>query len=98
MNTRSGEHILASSFDLAPRLAALQAAGYVVASDYRGDPPKWLTTALQDVDLHIVNCKGVKVDDTPVLLKLATLEELVGTKNAIDNRRNHGTIQDGRIE
>jgi hypothetical protein len=42
---------MASQFDLASRLAALQAAGLKVSSEYRGTPAIWLTAALQDVDL-----------------------------------------------
>ena len=72
---------MASQFDLAPRLAALQAQGLTVASDYHGNPAKWLQTALQDVDVRVVNCKGTKVDDVPVLVRLSKLESLVnGTK------------------
>jgi len=68
---------MASRFDLEPRIEALQAAGLNVDTDYRGDPPKWLTLALNDVDLHIINCKGVKADDTVILVKLTKLEQLI---------------------
>ncbi len=46
---------MASQFDLAPRLAALQAQGLKIESEYKGSPAKWLTTALNDVDLRVVN-------------------------------------------
>ena len=68
---------MASQFDLAPRIAALQASGLVVTSEYRGNPPAWLTSALDGVDLHVLNCKGVKVDDTIVMVRLAKLEQLI---------------------
>lgn len=68
---------MASHFDLAPRLAALQAAGLKVSSEYRGTPAIWLTAALKDVDLCAVNVRGVKLDDTIVMVKLSKLEELV---------------------
>ena len=68
---------MASRFDLAPRIAALQATGLTVATDYQGKPPKWLMGALADVDLRVLNCKGTKADDTVVMVKLATLEQLV---------------------
>jgi hypothetical protein len=68
---------MASRFDLAPRIEALQAAGLNVGSDYKGDPPKWLVSALDDVDLRVVNVKGIKADDTVVMVKLATLEQFV---------------------
>jgi hypothetical protein len=72
---------MASQFDLAPRLAALEAAGMAVTSEYRGAPPQWLTTALDGVDLRVVNCKGVKPDDVVVMVKLSKLEELVAAAN-----------------
>jgi hypothetical protein len=68
---------MASQFDLAPRIEALQAAGLVIATDYQGRPAKWLTSALTDVDFCVLNCKGVGTNDTVVLVKLATLEQLV---------------------
>jgi hypothetical protein len=68
---------LASQFDLAPRLAALQAAGLKVASEYRGTPAIWLTTALEDVDVCAINVRGVKLNDTIVMVRLSKLEELV---------------------
>ncbi len=68
---------MASQFDLAPRLAALQDAGLKVSSHYRGVPSIWLTSALDDVDLCVVNVRGIKLDDTIVMLRLSKLEELV---------------------
>ena len=68
---------MASSFDLAPRLSALQAAGLRVSSQYRGVPSIWLTSALDDVDVACINIKGVRVDDSIVMVKLSTLEALV---------------------
>lgn len=69
---------MASQFDLAPRLADLQDAGLKVSSHYRGVPSIWLTSALDDVDICVVNVKGVKTDDTVVMIRLSKLEELVG--------------------
>jgi hypothetical protein len=68
---------MASQFDLQPRIERLQAAGLTVASDYKGAPPKWLTTALNDSDAHVLNCKGTRPDDTVVLLKLSKLEQIL---------------------
>lgn len=68
---------MASSFDLAPRLAALQASGLKVSSEYRGTPAIWLTAALDGVDLCAVNVRGVKLDDTICMVRLSKLEELV---------------------
>jgi len=68
---------MASQFDLAPRLSALQDAGLKVSSHYRGVPSIWLTSALDDVDVACINIKGVKLDDTIVMVKLSKLEELV---------------------
>ena len=36
-----------------------------------------LTTALDDVDVHVVNAKGVKLDDTVVMVRLGKLEGLL---------------------
>lgn len=69
--------IMASQFDLAPRLAALQAKGLKVSSQYRGVPSIWLSSALDDVDVACINVKGTKVEDTIVMLRLSKLEELV---------------------
>jgi hypothetical protein len=68
---------MASRFDLAPRIEALQAAGLMVTSDYQGKPAKWLTTALADCDMHVLNCKGVKVDDTLCMVRLSKFEQLI---------------------
>lgn len=68
---------MASSFDLAPRLAALQAAGLTVASDYKGAPAQWLATALDGTDARVKNCKGIGADDTVVMIRLSKLEELI---------------------
>jgi hypothetical protein len=77
---------MASRFDLEPRIEALQAAGLVVESEYRGSPPKWVSTALDGVDLYIVNCKGTKTNDTLVLVRLSKLEELLETESACQLR------------
>lgn len=86
----TGQHrkaaIMASSFDLAPRLAALQAAGMTVASDYQGNPAKWLTAALDGVDCRVINVKGIKADDTVVMIRLAKLEELLALAAAASAR------------
>ena len=73
---------MASSFDLAPRLAALQSSGLNVASDYQGTPAKWLQHALDSCDVRVINVKGSKADDVPVMVRLSTLEELVGVVTA----------------
>jgi len=71
---------MASQHDLAPRLAALQAQGLRVAGDYKGTPAKWLTTALKTCDAYVINCKGVGVDSTVVMVKLSKLEQLMGVQ------------------
>jgi hypothetical protein len=68
---------MASQFDLAPRLSKLQEQGLKVASQYRGVPAIWLTDALKEVDLHVVNVRGTKIDDVIVMVRLSKLEELV---------------------
>lgn len=68
---------MASHFDLAPRLAALQAKGLRVQSDYHGTPAKWLQAALHDTDLRVINVKGIKADDTICMIRLSQLEALV---------------------
>jgi len=70
---------MASQFDLAPRLAALQAQGLKIESEYKGSPAKWLTTALKDCDARIINAKGTKADNVVVMLRLSTLEALTAT-------------------
>jgi hypothetical protein len=82
---------MASQFDLAPRLAALQAAGLKVASEYRGTPAIWLTSALDGVDLCVVNVRGIKLDDTIVMVRLATLEKLV--EDATHYRESAAALQ-----
>lgn len=68
---------MASHFDLATRLAALQDSGLRVASQYRGTPAIWLTSVLDDADVAVINVKGVKTDDTIVMLRLSKLEALL---------------------
>lgn len=68
---------MASQFDLAPRLAALQGAGFNITSEYKGTPAAWLTTALNDCDVHVVNCKGTKLNDVLCMVRLSQLEKLV---------------------
>lgn len=68
---------MASFFDLAPRLAALQSAGLLVASDYKGAPAQWLLSALDGVDVRAINCKGIKPDDVPVMIRLSALEAML---------------------
>jgi hypothetical protein len=73
---------MASQFDLGPRIEALQATGLIVTSEYRGTPPQWLVSALADVDVHIVNCKGIGADDTIVMVRLGKLEQLIAAATA----------------
>ncbi len=68
---------MASSFDLAPRLAELQAAGLTVKSEYRGNPAQWLSGALAGVDIYVLNIKSSKPDDVLCMVRLSTLEEFV---------------------
>ncbi len=68
---------MASQFDLAPRLAALQAAGLTVKSEYRGNPAQWLSGALAGVDVFALNVKGSKPDDVLCMVRLSTLEALL---------------------
>lgn len=79
---------MASHFDLAPRLAALQAQGLTVESDYHGSPARWLQQALTDCDVRCLNTKGTKTDDVIVMVRLSKLEELVNA--------GHGDAHDGR--
>jgi hypothetical protein len=68
---------MASQFDLAPRLAELQAAGLTVKSEYRGNPAQWLSGALDGVDLYVLNIKGSKPNDVLCMVRLSTLEKLL---------------------
>lgn len=81
---------MASSFDLAPRLAALQAMGLDVASDYNGQPARWLQTALDDCDLRVINVKGIRADNTICMIRLSFLEKLLATVEAsLDGTPDH---------
>jgi hypothetical protein len=77
---------MASQFDLAPRLAALQAQGLKIESEYKGSPAKWLTTALNGVDMRVVNCKGTKADNVLVMVRLSELEKLLTDKGESNGR------------
>lgn len=68
---------MAAFHDLAPRLSHLREQGLTIASDYKSTPSQWLKMALDGVDLRVINAKGVKVNDTPVLIRLSKLEELI---------------------
>lgn len=64
--------------DLEPRVAALTAQGLRVDTEYKGDGlPKWLAPALGGCDAYIVNVKGVALDDTLCIVRLAQLEKLL---------------------
>jgi hypothetical protein len=41
--------------------------------------PQWLTTALDAADLHVINVKGTKTDDTIVMVKLSQFEKLIAS-------------------
>jgi hypothetical protein len=84
---------MASRFDLEPRVERLQAAGLVVESDYQGNPPKWLMGALANVDLRVLNCKGIKVDDTVVMVRLSKLEELLTDRIGLRNAKANDPMQ-----
>lgn len=73
---------MASQFDLAPRLAALQRRGLIVSSTYHGHPAQWLRSSLEGVDVAVVNVKGTKHDDTVCMVRLATLEALLAAAAA----------------
>lgn len=73
---------MASSFDLAPRLAALQAMGLEVISDYNGSPARWLQTALDGTDVRVINVKGIKADNTICMVRLSFLENLLESVDA----------------
>jgi hypothetical protein len=68
---------MASRFDLEPRIARLKEWGLVVKTDYRGDPPAWLSSALDECDVFVLNVKGIPVDDTIVMVPLAFLLNLL---------------------
>lgn len=90
---------MASSFDLAPRLAALQASGLTVVTDYKGSPSAWLQTALDGVDLRVINVKGIAANDTLVMVRLSKLEELIAAYSASDQLKQgtkQGQIGDGK--
>lgn len=69
---------MAAWFDLIQRVEALEESGLTVATDYHGQGlPKWLLPALGDCDVFVLNAKGVAVDDTLVIVRLARLENLI---------------------
>ena len=68
---------MASQFDLAPRLAAIQDAGLTVAVAYQSSPSRWLLEALAGVDVRVVNGKSMRPDDVICLIKLSVLEEIL---------------------
>ena len=73
---------MASQFDLAARIEALQASGLTVESEYKGNPPAWLTSALSNADLRVINCKGIGADNTIVMVRLGKLEQLIAAATA----------------
>jgi len=72
---------MASRFDLAPRLAAIQAQGLIVETAYQGTPARWLVDSLRGRDAFVVNAKGINADNTVVLIRLSRLEKLLGVTN-----------------
>lgn len=70
---------MASQFDLAPRLSALEEMGLTVTSDYNSAPPRWLLQALKDNDVRVLNVKGIPVNDSICMIRLSFLEALLAT-------------------
>ena len=69
---------MAAWHDLKERVEALEGSGLTVASDYKGDGlPKWLTPALGDCDVFVLNVKGVPLDSTLCIVRLDKLTKLV---------------------
>ena len=69
---------MAAWHDLEPRVDAIEATGRAVAVQYKGEGlAKWLEPALTN-DVLVVNVKGVKLNDTLCVVKLADLEKLLG--------------------
>ena len=69
---------MAAWFDLKQRVQALEDSGLTVTSEYKGDGlPKWLTPALGDCDVFVLNVKGISLADTLCIVRLDRLTELV---------------------
>jgi hypothetical protein len=74
---------MASWKDLESRVDALEATGRTVAVQYQGQGlPKWLA-AVATNDILVVNVKGVRLNDTLCVVKLAELEKLLGSAAAV---------------
>lgn len=69
---------MAAWHDLEPRIAKLEATGRKVALQYHGQGlPRWLEAVMEN-DILVVNCKGVRLDNTLCVIKLSDLEALLG--------------------
>jgi hypothetical protein len=69
---------VAAWFDLKERIERLVNRGYVISGNYKGSPlPKWLSPALKDCDIYVLNVKSVHPDDTLCIVRLAKLEKLL---------------------
>lgn len=70
---------MAAWHDLKQRIEALTQRGLNVTSDYKGDGlPKWLSPALGDCDVFVLNVKGIALPDTLCVVRLDKLMALVG--------------------
>jgi hypothetical protein len=76
-----GETDLATMRDIQARALRLSAT-----VTYMTKAPVWLIKALRAARAGpvVINIKGTPADSTPVLLTLAQLERLAGTKHALD--------------
>lgn len=69
---------MAAWFDLKHRVERLVNRGYIVSGNYKGDGlPKWLSPALEDCDIYVLNVKSIRPDDTLCIVRLARLEKLL---------------------
>jgi hypothetical protein len=69
---------MAAWHDLKHRIQALVGRGYIVSGNYKGDGlPKWLSPALKDCDIYVLNVKSIPLDDTLCIVRLAKLEKLM---------------------
>jgi hypothetical protein len=74
---------MASWKDLESRVDALESTGRTVAVQYQGQGlPKWLAAAMT-VNVLVVNIKGVRLNDTLCVVKLAELEKLLGHDDSL---------------
>ena len=77
---------MATVRELQPRIEALKRRGLVAHLVYRRmEPPRYLKLALES-DVHVMSHRGVHVDATLCVVKLAWLEQLIEAASKATNQ------------